>query len=159
MAAFGSRSRGVLLAGNRMWPGVWLGAAMANLAVQASAGAALLIGTGNALEALVGAALIRRLIGIPTRFESGEDVFKFVVAAAVASTVAAAIGVSAIALTGAARLTDFVTNWWTWWQGDLTGIIVFAPLILFWTARPSRGLSASRKIEATLFALILAAAG
>jgi len=149
----------VLLAGNRMWPGVWLGAALANLAVQASGVAALLIGTGNALEALVGAALIRRLIGIPTRFESGEDVFKFVAAAAVASTVAATIGVSAIALVGAARLADFAINWWTWWQGDLTGIIVFAPLILFWTARPSRGGSAAKKIEATLFAVVLAAAG
>ena len=85
--------------------------------------------------------------------------FKFVAVAAVASTVAATIGVSAIALTGATRLTDFATNWWTWWQGDLTGIIVFAPLILFWTARPSRGLSTSKKIEATLFALVLAAAG
>jgi PAS domain S-box-containing protein len=149
----------LLLAGNRMWPAVWLGAALANLTVQSSGLAALLIGTGNALEALVGAALIRRLIGIPTRFESGEDVFKFVVAAAVASTVAAAIGVSAIALIGGTRLADFATNWWTWWQGDLTGIIVFAPLILFWTARPSRGLSTSKKIEATLFALVLAAAG
>ena len=58
----------VLLAGNRMWPGVWLGAALANLAVQASGVAALLLGTGNALEALVAAALIRRLIGIPTFF-------------------------------------------------------------------------------------------
>jgi integral membrane sensor domain MASE1 len=75
----------VLLAGNRMWPGVWLGAALANLAVQASGVAALLLGTGNALEALVAAALIRRLIGIPTRFESGEDVFKFVAAAAARS--------------------------------------------------------------------------
>ncbi len=97
----------VLLAGNRMWPGIWLGAALANLAVQASGVAALLIGTGNALEALVGAALIRRLIGIPTRFESGEDVFKFVAAAAVASTVAATIGVSAIALVGATSLGRF----------------------------------------------------
>ncbi len=149
----------VLLAGTRMWPGVWLGAALANLAVQASGVAALLIGTGNALEALVGATLIRRLIGIPTRFESGEDVFKFVAAAAVASTVAATIGVSTITLVGATRLADFATNWWTWWQGDLTGIIVFAPLILFWTARPSRGGSTSKKIEGTLFAVVLAAAG
>ena len=149
----------VLLAGNRMWPGVWLGAALANLTVQASGVAALLLGTGNALEALVAAALIRRLIGIPTRFESGEDVFKFVAAAAVGATVAATIGVSAIALVGAKPLADFATNWWTWWQGDLTGIIVFAPLILFWTARPSRRVSSSKKIEATLFAVVLAAAG
>ncbi|MEO8565125.1 MAG: MASE1 domain-containing protein, partial [Betaproteobacteria bacterium] len=149
----------ILLAGNRLWPGVWLGAALANLAVHDSGMAALLIGTGNALEALVAAALIRRFIGVPQRFESGEDVFKFVAVAAAAAMVAATLGVSAIALTGPTGLTEFATNWGTWWQGDLTGIIVFAPLILFWTARPSRALSTLKKIEATLFALVLAAAG
>jgi PAS domain S-box-containing protein len=149
----------ILLGGNRLWPGVWLGAALANLSVHDSGIAAVLIGTGNALEALVAAALIRRSMGVPQRFESGEDVFKFVAVAAAASALAAAIGVSAIALTGSTGLTDFASNGWTWWQGDLTGIIVFAPLILFWTARPSRGLSTSKKIEATLFALLLAVAG
>ena len=149
----------MVLGGSRMWPGVWLGAALANLAVDHSAIAASLIGTGNALEALIGAALIRRLMGVPHRFESGEDVFKFVIVAAIAATVAATVGVSAIALTGERGLTDFATNWWTWWQGDLTGIIVFTPVILFWTARPSRALPTSKKIEATLFALVLAAAG
>ncbi len=149
----------ILLGGNRMWPGVWLGATLANLTVHASGIAAVLIGTGNTLEALVGAVLIQRLIGLPQRFESGEDVFTFAAIAAVTSTVAATIGVSAIALAGAMSLVDFAANWWTWWQGDATGIIVFAPLLLFWTARPSRGLSTSRKLEATSFALVLAAAG
>jgi PAS domain S-box-containing protein len=149
----------ILLAGNRLWPGVWLGAAVANLTVSDSGTAAVLIGTGNALEALVAAALIRRFIGVPEHFESGEDVFKFVAVIAAASTVAATIGVSAIALASPMHLTEFATNWATWWQGDLTGIIVFTPLILFWTARPARVLSTSKKIEATLFALVLAAAG
>jgi len=72
----------MLLAGSRLWPGVWLGAALANLTVNDSGVAAVLIGTGNALEALAAAALIRRLIGVPERFESGEDVFKFVAVAA-----------------------------------------------------------------------------
>src|SRR2546429_9000180 len=58
----------VLLAGNRAWPGIWLGAALANVAVQSSALAALFIGTGNTLEAVVGASLIRRFIGVPRRF-------------------------------------------------------------------------------------------
>ena len=64
----------ILLAGNRMWPGIWLGAALANLTVQASAVAAVLIGTGNALEALVGAALIQRFIGVaaPLRKRRGR---------------------------------------------------------------------------------------
>ena len=47
----------ILLAGNRVWPGIWLGAALANVTVQSSALAAVFIGSGNTLEAVVGAAL------------------------------------------------------------------------------------------------------
>lgn len=149
----------ILLAGNRMWPGIWLGAALANLTVQSSIGTAFLIGTGNALEAVVAAALVLRFIGLPRRFERGEDVFKFVVAAAIASMVAATIGVSGIALAGNMTAIDFANNWRTWWQGDVAGMLVVAPMILFWTAAPSRAMSTSKKFEATAFALTLAIAG
>jgi PAS domain S-box-containing protein len=149
----------ILLAGPRMWPGIWLGAAVANLTVHDSASAAVLIGTGNALEALVGGALIQRFIGLPRRFERGEEVFNFVVIAAVASTIAATLGVGAIALAGVAGSGDFAANWWTWWQGDVTGIIIVTPVILFWTARPARASPISKKLEATSFALVLAIAG
>ena len=54
---------GLLLLGRRYWPAVWIGAAMVNLTVQSSLVAAVLIGTGNSLEALLGAALIERYIG------------------------------------------------------------------------------------------------
>ncbi|TMH10656.1 MAG: two-component hybrid sensor and regulator, partial [Betaproteobacteria bacterium] len=114
----------VLLAGNRAWPGIWLGAALANVAVQSSALAALFIGTGNTLEAVVGASLIRRFIGAPRRFEHGEDVFKFVGSIAIASMIAATIGVLSIVATGAIPWADFPGHWWTWWQGDTTGIII-----------------------------------
>src|ERR1700704_7056719 len=57
----------VLLAGNRAWPGIWLGAAFANITVQSSALATVFIATGNTLEAVVGASLIRHFIGVPRR--------------------------------------------------------------------------------------------
>lgn len=46
-----------LLLGNRIWPGVWLGAALVNLTVETSIVTAVLIGTGNTLEALAGVPL------------------------------------------------------------------------------------------------------
>ena len=48
----------LLLLGRRVWPGVWLGAAIANFGVEASLASALLIGVGNSLEAIVAAALV-----------------------------------------------------------------------------------------------------
>src|SRR6266550_263950 len=146
----------VLLAGNRAWPGIWLGAALANITVQSSALAAVFIGTGNALEAMVGASLIRHFIGVPRRFERGEDVFKFVGLIAIASMVAATIGTLSIVATGAIPWADFPAHWWTWWQGDTTGIIIVTPLILLWTDAPPEARRLSRKLETTGFALGLA---
>jgi PAS domain S-box-containing protein len=149
----------LLLAGNRVWPGIWLGAAFANVTVQSSALAAIFIASGNTLEAVVGASLIRHFIGVPRRFECGEDVLKFAGLVAIASAVAATIGVLSIAATGSLARSDLLTHWWTWWQGDLTGIIIVAPLVLFWTSDPPHPWPMSRKLEAVAFALGLALAG
>jgi PAS domain S-box-containing protein len=148
----------VLLAGNRAWPGIWLGAALANITVQSSALTAIFIGSGNTLEAVVGASLIRHFIGVPRRFGSGEDVFKFVGLVAIASMIAATIGVLSIVATGAIPWADIPAHWRTWWQGDVTGIIIVTPLILLWTGDPPAAWPLSRKVEATGFALGLALA-
>ena len=80
-----------LMLGNRIWPGIWIGAALVNFTINSSFFAAVLIGSGNTLEALAGAALIRRYIGVPYRFERGEDVLIFMALAAVSATIAATV--------------------------------------------------------------------
>ena len=127
----------VLLLGSRIWPGVWLGAALVNVTVQSSLVAATLIGAGNTLEALAGAALVRAWIGMPGAFRRGEDVVKFVVIAAASATIAASVAAAPLAIVHSLHLPELLWNWWTWWQGDTVGIIVVAPLILAWAA-PSR---------------------
>ena len=63
----------VLLLGWRVWPGIWLGAALVNVTVETNWMAAAVFATGNTLEALAGGALVRRTLGIPYRFGRGED--------------------------------------------------------------------------------------
>ena len=140
-------------AGARAWPGVWIGAALVNLTVATSVTAAVVIATGNTLEALVGAALIRRYIGVPRRFQRGEDVFKFVAIAAGASIIGATVGTLCIAALGAITSAQVPWNWWTWWQGDWSGIVVVTPLILIWTMLPARRWTLQRKIELAAFAM------
>jgi diguanylate cyclase (GGDEF)-like protein len=125
----------VLLVGNRVWPGIWLGAALVNNTVQSSLLAAALMGGGNTLEALVGAALIRRYLGAPRRFERGADVLRFAVVAILSATVAATVAAVPLALVHSLSLPELYWNWWTWWQGDAMGIILVTPLILSWYAR------------------------
>lgn len=123
----------LLLFGYRIWPGVWLGAALVNITVQSSLPAAALMGAGNTLEALAGAALVRHYIGLPRNFGRGEDVVEFVAIAALSSTVAATAAAAALSLAHSLAPRPLMWNWWTWWQGDTMGIIIVAPLILSWS--------------------------
>lgn len=145
----------ILLLGYRIWPGVWLGAMLVNLTVASSPFAAVFIGTGNTLEALAGAALIRRFVGIPYQFERAGDVVKFVAIAALSSTTAATIAVGSLALEGSVAWPQFLPNWWTWWQGDTMGIIVLTPLILSWSSRRGVVWPPRKKAEAACFAVLL----
>src|SRR5262245_1896949 len=49
----------VLLLGYRMWPGIWLGAFLANIATVGTI-SSMGIATGNTLEALIGVWLVQR---------------------------------------------------------------------------------------------------
>lgn len=145
-----------LALGNRVWLGIWIGAALANLSVEASLLTAVFIGTGNTLEALVGAMLIRRVMGVPYRFERGEDAVKFMALSAVAASVAATIGLVPVVLRHPLSWPEVYSNWWTWWQGDVLGIVVIAPLALNWSMRETQALPQPGKRERVCFALLLA---
>jgi diguanylate cyclase (GGDEF)-like protein/PAS domain S-box-containing protein len=146
-----------LALGNRICPGIWLGAALVNLTVESSLLAAVFIGTGNTLEALAGAALIRRFLGVPYRFEHGEDAVKFIGLAAFGATVAATIGLLPLALRHPLSWQQALSNWWTWWQGDMLGMVVIAPLVLSWSVRELEAPPRSGRLEGVGFSLLLLA--
>jgi diguanylate cyclase (GGDEF)-like protein len=144
-----------LLLGNRLWLGVWLGAALVNYTVSSSLALAIAMGTGNALEALAGAALIRHFIGVPRRFERARDVVVFVAVAALSCTIAATIAVLSMTAAGLVSWPQFLSNWWTWWQGDLVGIIIITPLVLSWRLRRAAQWSGRKVLEAACFGSLL----
>jgi PAS domain S-box-containing protein len=148
----------LLTLGSRYWPAVWVGAAAVNLTVEASFLSAAVIATGNTAEALVGAALVRRAMGVPSPFERGEDVVKFVAIAALSPTVAATVALIPLSLGHALPWQQMAWNWWTWWQGDAAGIIIIAPLILGWSVRAPLAWSPQKILEAVCFASLLLAA-
>jgi diguanylate cyclase (GGDEF)-like protein len=147
----------VLLLGNRIWPGVWLGAALINVNVQSSAVAATVIGAGNTLEALAGAALCRAFIGLPGAFRRGEDVVKFVAVAAASATIAATVAAVPLAFVHSLGFPELSWNWWTWWQGDTVGIILVTPLILAWAARAGTAWTPWKIAEGAVLVCLLTA--
>ena len=142
----------LLLYGVRVWPGVWLGALLANATITPSLGLAAAIATGNTLEATVGALLAQRLLDPQHEFPRAESVFRFAMVAALAAVVAASTGVSSLELSGRLPSDAWFENWYTWWLGDFTGIIVVAPLLLAWLGAGRQQLLRGHPLEVVTFA-------
>ena len=104
------------------------------------------------------AALVRRHAGVPHRFESADQVLKFVLLSALGCTIAPTVALAPLAAFYGMPVDDLVRNWWTWWQGDACGVLVFAPLILTWWVPGTLKWSPQRLLEALVFAVLLLAA-
>ncbi|MEA3202644.1 MAG: hypothetical protein QOI63_310 [Thermoplasmata archaeon] len=114
------------------WPaaaGVLLGAVAAESVASGNLGAALGMGLGNTLEALVGGLLLAR-IGGPAAFRSVGGVGRFIGLAALAPLASVGIGVGALVATGTLPAAAAPQSAWTWYLGDMAGTVVVAPVIL-----------------------------
>ena len=148
----------LLVLGPRLWPGVWIGSALANLSIDASIPSAIIIATGSTLQALVLSALIRRHVGIPYRFRHVQQVVKFVALSALGATIAPTVALIPLSLLYPLPGADLFANWRTWWQGDTSGILIFTPLILSWSVRGEVQWTPRRVLEGLLLAALLLAA-
>jgi len=149
----------VLWLGYRVWPAIALGACLANaeafLRNQAADPGTILaassaIGVGNTLEAVSGAWLLRRFAGLDGLFGRAHDVFKFVAVALVMCIVGASIGPTIVSLSGLAPSASYATVWFTWWLGDVTGVLVVTPVLLTWRQQPKVTWMPRHAVEAAL---------
>jgi len=148
----------LILFGLRLWPGVFVGAAAVNfLITDIEGGAAVLVGVGNTLEAVIGAALLRR-VGFRPTLERVQDVVALLGIGALGTTiVSASVGVAALWLSGSLGSAEPAIVWTIWWLGDAGGVIIVAP-VLFMAANgtpPWRDLAGSFEFWSAL-ALIVA---
>lgn len=126
----------VVLYGEKMWVGILIGDVLVNLFLGAHPGAAMGTGLGNVLEALLGAAILRRFRFSPSMERFRDVVILVVGAASISSLVSACVGVSSLFLDGTVSLSDFWQTWVMWWIGDVISDLIIAPLVLVWMSRP-----------------------
>jgi integral membrane sensor domain MASE1 len=146
----------VLLRGNRVWPGVFLGTFLLSVNITGTIGLSFGFGLGNTLEALLAAHLIHKSArGIHAFFRTA-DVLRFIFFAGVlAPALCATIGTSLLCLGGRARLNDFFTLWFVWWVGDMLGTLFLTPflVLLFAHKHHSPGLVERLEIAALIAGL------
>jgi two-component system, OmpR family, sensor histidine kinase VicK len=135
--------------GFRIWPGVALGALLANAWTGVPLVTVLGITTGNTLEALVGSYLLMRVAHFRPSLERVRDVLALVTLAALLSTViSATVGVSSLRLGDALPAEALTSTWRVWWLGDLGGDLLVAPFLLVLAARPRLNFEWRRIAEA-----------
>ena len=125
----------MLLVGYRAWPAIFVGAFLVNLTTAGDIPTSVAIATGNTLEAVAGAWLVNRFADGKRVFDRPQGVFKFALAAAISAVLSPALGVTSLALEGFAEWSKYGAIWATWWLGDVTGDLIFTPLVLLWGIR------------------------
>ena len=151
----------LLLNPTRTWPWFVAAAYPANIAFDLIHGrplwVSLLFCTGNCLEALAGAWFTRRFISPRPSLTSLREVLGLSMVAALAATMlSASVGAATLV---AAFGGDYASLWRVWWSADILGVLMVAPAILAWAARPrwARALRAGAALEgACLAAAIIA---
>jgi signal transduction histidine kinase len=145
--------------GLRWWPGVLLGELVVNVELllhDSTFPIGSLLGqqAGNMAEIVVGALLLRRLIGPNAAMDRIEQVGGMLVALAVATAISATAGTLSMVLGGVIDQSEAAAFWRTWWLGDTSGGLVVLPLLLAWARDP---ITAWRRIRTWEGAAVIAA--
>jgi signal transduction histidine kinase len=145
--------------GLRWWPGIFVGELLVNAHLfldDSSLPLGSLIGqqAGNMTEVIVGAILLRRLVGPSATLDRAEQVGGMLLALGVATAISATVGTASMFAGDVIERSELATFWRTWWLGDTAGGIVVLPFLLTWVAH---GKAAQRRIRTWDGALMIAA--
>jgi signal transduction histidine kinase len=110
-------------------------------------------------EIIVGAILLRHLIGRNTRLDRVEQVFGMLLALALATAISATVGTASMLAGGVIDGSEIPTFWRTWWLGDLSGGLVVLPLLLVWARDPIAAWRRMRCPEGALLLVTVASLG
>ncbi|WP_446808096.1 EAL domain-containing protein [Methylomonas sp. 2BW1-5-20] len=141
----------LLQRGLHYWPGIFIGAFAAGLMVDDSFWLSLGISTGNTLESVCAAWLLKRNPRFSADLRQPEHFLQLALVGIVCSAISASLGPSALWLAGFINSEDLAEAVLHWWMADVFGIIFTTPLFLIWQHWPNSWFRKSRLPEALLF--------
>jgi signal transduction histidine kinase len=145
------------LGGPGLWPGLLIGDLLANDYSTLPLGSALGQTTGNMLEMLVVALLLRRLARRGPPLDTVSGVAATVRAIAAGTAVSATIGMLSLRLGGVVAAHEVDEVWRTWFLGDFSGALVIVPLAIAWWPLPRTAALVARLPEAGLMLVAVVA--
>lgn len=150
-----------LVYGYRLWPGIFIGAFIANVTFSGSSALIpsltlpLAAATGNTLEALLGTFLIQRRRESPLPFNTMGDTLRFILFGALLSPIISASIGTAVFYAANSNWQNSSQMWLTWWLGDVVGVLIFTPLLLTWQRRHLHHWPLPKLVEAAAILMVL----
>lgn len=154
----------LILFGIDLWPGIMLGAFVVNVVVfhinktttvpdilLASVGIAI----GNTLEAVAGYYFMREL-KCDHILGKTRDFVLFFITALIICFASSIIGPLMLALLHVINWSNYTQVWFTWWTGDVSGIVIVAPALFAWWRPKRRKWNLQSILQVILLFLILA---
>jgi len=140
----GFASAAILLFGDRLLLGVFIGSFLANiwaflktdttLHLMQSIAQVTMIAIGTTTGIGLGSYLLRRAIGRESPLRNFRNVAQFFWLTGLMGTmVNATAGVTALCLGGTIAWSEYANVWLTWWVSNVTGIFVLTPTLLSWS--------------------------
>lgn len=151
----------IILLGRSSWPGITIGALVANimafwnnpaLPAQTIISVSSLIAVGHTLETLSGNFLVKVWIKDSYPFTRARDTFRFLFVALLMSLIGSLIGTFSLNVNGIVFVSDFVKTWFSWWVGNVVGILLFTPFILSVARKNSFVFHSEKLVEIIVFA-------
>jgi len=146
----------LLIYGQRLWPGILIGAFLVNFTTSGHLVSSFLIALGNTFEGVLCAFLVDRFAAGRRAFDRAGDAFRYALLAGLVGTaVSATIGSASLMLTELAQWPAFGPIWWTWWLGDAGGALIVAPVLILWANDHRIRWNQEYTIEALLLLFLL----
>ena len=121
----------LVLFGLRLWPGIFLGALVANSVKGIPLPGATLIAAGNTLAAVFGSYALGRF-----DFQLGLDRIRHALAllglGALSALIAATVGTLSLHFAAGVPADHLAPVWFNWWSGDAIGVMLLTPLLVAW---------------------------
>jgi PAS domain S-box-containing protein len=137
-----------------------LGCVSRGIPIGTAASISSIFALGATLQAALGAALVRRYLPGRLTLDKLRDVAMFfALGGLLACLVGATLSTVALGVSHALASEALAATWWTWWFGDVIGVLTAAPIALTLIGRPRSDWEPRRAtVGLTLFLVTLLAA-
>ncbi len=154
----------IILLGRSSWPGITIGALVANIMAywnapglppQTIIAISSFIAIGNTLEAVIGNYLVHAWIKDSYPFKNTKSAFRFLFVTMMMCLIGASIGTWTLYFNEVVLLENLLKTGFSWWVGNVVGILLFTPFVLAIAQKHDFRFTLEKGIEVGIFLVVI----